>query len=313
MKFPTCVCAAFVACASPAAAQTIPPVPFHTNYTYWDHHWLQWTPTHPRFEAIEASVAAMPDGRRLMRVWLTDRAPPKRQVFYFDDRDMAAAMRTGESHHAPLSYKILGEDGAPRGLDLEFRDADGEAVSWRLGFAPSAKLSSEFAGLKPQGGHSAAEVFLLFVLGPNATTWDSVKMIGDRAFAVTPANVKADGRYYGAAYTAGTHNGVFNYGTRPVRLDALSPRVGFTRDDGGAFKSLRHRFGAHDMTLSVFGDRYEVRFDGAVPVLTGKVTADGTEVLWQPDAPGWARSVVLRTRTASLAGGYELSVSRAAP
>jgi hypothetical protein len=313
MKFLTWSGAILIACTAPAAAQTIPPVPFHTNYTYWDHHWLQWTPTHQRFEAIEASVAALPDGRSITRVWLTDRTPPKRQVFYFDDGDMAAAMRTGESHHAPLQYKILGADGTPRGLDLHFRDAAGEPVSWRLGFAPDAKLSSEFAGLKPQGGHSAAEVFLLFVLGPNATTWDSVAMIGDRAFAVTPDTIKSDGRYYGAAYTAGTHNGVFNYGTRPMRMDALNPRIAVARDANGAFKSLRHSFGKHDMTLSVSGDRYEVRFDGAAPVLTGKIAADGSDILWRPEEPGWARDVVLRSRTVPFAGGYELGISRASP
>jgi hypothetical protein len=310
MKFPTWICAAFIASAAPAAAQSLPEIPFHTNYTYWDHHWLQWLPSHPRFEAIEASVGSMPDGRRFIRVWLTERTPPKRQVFYFDDSDRAAAMRTGESHYAAIDYKILGEDGAPRGLDVQFRDAAGELVNWRLGFAPTAKLSTGFAGLKPQGGHSAAEVFLLFALGPNATTWDSVAMIGDRVFAVTPDSAKSDGRYYGAAYTAGTHNGVFNYGTRRVRLDAPDPRIAIARDANGALRSYSHSFGAHAMTLTVSGDRYDVRFDSDAPVLSGKIESDGGDILWRPEQPGWARSVVLRTKASPVAGGYELTVSR---
>src|SRR5262245_48572990 len=108
------LCAAFIVCVTPAAAETLPPAPFHTSYTYWDHHWLQWLPSHPRFEAIEASVASPREGQPFIRVWLTERAPPKRQVFYFDDRERAAAMGTGESHYAAIDYRILGTPGAPR-------------------------------------------------------------------------------------------------------------------------------------------------------------------------------------------------------
>jgi hypothetical protein len=287
------LCAALIVCAAPAAAETLPPVPFLTAYTYWDHHWLQWLPSHSRFEAIEASVASPRDGESFIRVWLTERAPPKRQVFYFDDRDRAAAMRTGESHFAAIDYRILGVAGAPRGIELGFRDAEGERVNWRVGFAPDATLETTHAGLKPQGGHSADEVFLLFVLGPNATTYDAVAMIGDRVYAVTPETARTNGRYYGAAYTAGAHNAVFAYGTRPI--GAVPAAVEMRRDAAGSLTSYTHRFGTHDLTVRVESGRYVVAFDSGAPVLTGTVTvAEGVQI-WRPDSPGWAREVVLRS------------------
>jgi hypothetical protein len=305
------LCAALVAFAVPARAETIPPIPFHTAYTYWDHHWLQWLPSHPRFEAIEASIATKAGGGRFIRVWFTERAPPKRQVFYFDDRATAAAMRTGESHYADLRYNVTGDDGAPRGLELHFRDGSGALVSWRVGFPPKATLSFDYAGLKPQGGHSADETFLLFVLGPNVATYDSVTMIGDRAYAVTPESIKADGRYYGAAYTAGAHGGIFNYGTRQVAVASHGAgRIEVARDDGGSLKSYTHRFAGHDMTVALDGGRYAVSFDGGAPVLTGTVEAEPGAVTWRPHTPGWARGVVLRSTFRPIEGGYELTVGR---
>src|SRR5262245_61155264 len=139
MRYLTLVVGVLLACAAalPGAAQSLPPIPFLTNYTYWDHHWLQWLPSHPRFEAIEASVASA-NGRQFIRVWLTERAPPKRQVHYFDDEDMARAMRGGV--FAPIHYGVLGEPGAPRGLDLDFHDEGGQEISWFLRFAPEQKL-----------------------------------------------------------------------------------------------------------------------------------------------------------------------------
>jgi hypothetical protein len=340
MKLPTWVCATLIACVSPAAAQQLPEIPFHTNYTYWDHHWLQWLPTHPRFEAIEASVASA-GGKSFIRVWLTERAPPKRQVFYFDDAGMARAMSVG-AHFVPLTYRILGEPNAPRGLDLDLKGIDGEAISWLLRFPPERRLISDFAGLKPSGGHGEESVFLLFVLGPNATTYDSRVMIGDRLHAVTPENIRADGRYYGAAYTAGAHNFVFAYGSAQVaregaalrtswaggrRFEAMggalrSQSFGFNgasaieivRDAGGA-TLYRHRFGAHDALVTIEeGGRYTVGFDDAAPVLTGAWRYDAADgsLLWAPEQPGWARATTLRTRAVPGANGYELMVSRAA-
>jgi hypothetical protein len=225
-------------------------------------------------------------------------------VFYFDDRDRSAAMRTGESHDASIDYRILGEAGAPRGIELGFRDAKGERVNWRVGFAPEATLETTHAGLKPQGGHSADEVFLLFVLGPNATTYDAVAMVGDRAYAVTPETARADGRYYGAAYTAGAHNGVFAYGGRPV--GAVPATVEIRRDAAGGIAAYTHRFGAHDMTVRIESGRYAVAFDSGAPVLTGTVTAAEDTLIWRPDSPSWARAVVLRSE---VRGGI-LTVSR---
>ena len=41
-------------------AQTTPLIPANTNFTYWDHHWIQWMPTHPLYEAVEPAAAINP-------------------------------------------------------------------------------------------------------------------------------------------------------------------------------------------------------------------------------------------------------------
>jgi hypothetical protein len=116
-------------------------------------------------------------------------------------------------------------------------------------------------------------------------------MIGDRAYAVTPDTARSDGRYYGAAYTAGAHNGIFAYGTRPVAITGTME----VRDDAAGARAYTRRFGSHDLTVRVDGERYAVAFDGGMPVLTGIVTAAEGAQIWQPDNPSWARQVVLRS------------------
>jgi hypothetical protein len=184
----------FFVSTKPAPSQTLPVIPLHTSYTYWDHHWIQWLPDHPRYEAIEASIASNSDGTsRYMRVWLTERQPPKNQTFFFDDETQTRSV-FGKSFVRAIRYETPGGSGAPLGLDASFEDDEVRAVSWQLKFPQAERLSSQYAGLVPQGGHGEAGVQILWVLGPNATTFDSAVKIGAERFAVTPASVAAFGK-----------------------------------------------------------------------------------------------------------------------
>src|SRR5262249_10224752 len=111
---------------APARAE-VPLIPFHTSFTYWDHHWIQWLPTHPRFEAIEAAIAGGDDpSKRFIRVWLTERKSPKNQVYYFDNEAVLRTMRSGFVRQ--ISFTIGGSAELPRALDLSLTDADGQPV-----------------------------------------------------------------------------------------------------------------------------------------------------------------------------------------
>lgn len=296
----------------------VPLLPFHTAYTHWDHHWLQWLPTHPRFEAIEASVATAPDdpGKRYLRVWLTERASPKRQVYYFDDPVMAKAQR-GDSHYRPITVSLSGEAGTPQSLELAFRDDTDTPVAWQMRFEPGQALSRDYAGLKPQNDHASDAVFLLWHIGPNATTWSSEVRIGGQRHGVDRASIAEQRLHYGAAYTAGMHGGVFNYG----RAQLAKTPAGISTDWGGGrafaadpddprllrsaafgyrganrielrtnaardLESLRHLYGPHSMLVEFTpplgprtgSGRYAIRFDRDAPVLQGRYEAldDGT-------------------------------------
>ena len=66
-----------------------PTVLFATDFIYHDHTWIQWTPTHPVYESIEAQMSTGDDGREFMRVFFSERAAGKQQVFYVTDPVLA--------------------------------------------------------------------------------------------------------------------------------------------------------------------------------------------------------------------------------
>jgi len=325
----------FFVSTKPAPSQTLPVIPLHTSYSYWDHHWIQWLPGHPRYEAIEASIASNSDGTsQYMRVWLTERQPPKNQTFFFDDETQTRSV-FGKSFARAIRYETSGGSGAPLGLDASFEDDEGRAVSWQLKFPPAERLSSQYAGLVPQGGHGEAGVQILWVLGPNATTFDSGVKIGAERFAVTPASVAAFGKKYGAAYTLGISGLIFPYGPSTVAARdggftdswgggrAFLPKAGdpttfltapfgykgvnqieLVTDPSGALASYRHRYAAHIARLDfapplpnkLDGHRgqYSVSIDGQPPILAGTVSGDATGLVLAPQSPQWATAMPLR-------------------
>ncbi len=61
---------AFLCCSSPlalpVAAQHPPVVPILTSFGYWDHHWIQWLPTHlvSPLRALAATTYELMFGRK---------------------------------------------------------------------------------------------------------------------------------------------------------------------------------------------------------------------------------------------------------
>ena len=70
----------------------LPMISLTTRFAHWDHHWLLWMPQHPVYESIEA-LATQPDLARpaIVTVFFTERAAPKKQVYYFNDAHWASS------------------------------------------------------------------------------------------------------------------------------------------------------------------------------------------------------------------------------
>jgi hypothetical protein len=319
---------ALVLVAHPANAQDNQRfVPLFTNFTYWNHHWLQWLPTHPRFEAIEAAIAEVGE-RRLIRVWLTERTPPKRQFYFFNDAGAAAA-QGADSYSRPIRFAYEAQEGKPADLDLAFEDDEGRAIIWSLRFAESDLLSDAYSGLKPPGGHGEAGRFLLFWTGPNTVTMQSETRIGGEIFGIAPADLAARKHYYGAAYSQGAWNGTFPYARAEIAFGYRTAPFGFaeagrleTVQTVNGVSLLRHSFGSHDMSVRFdpplprqptagFGTTFTVSFDNeTMPALSGQVITDGAGYLWRPSESKWALGSAIRSAMRTAPSGYILEVSR---
>lgn len=186
-----------------------PLIPINTNFSHWDHHWIMWTPQHPVYEAIEAMTVDNPKSpeSKLIRIFFTERAGSKKQVYYFSDPAVARTWQ-GEAYYREIEYKTDGVLGRPLGLHLKFKDKDDAVVEWTMKFEAARELSREWQGLKAQGGHAAQTVFLLFYNGPNATTTRSELVIGGKDYSSRIGQLKP----YHAAYSFNAYTAVIAYG-----------------------------------------------------------------------------------------------------
>ena len=266
-------------------------VPVNTNFSYWDHHWIMWTPQHPVYEAIEVMVLddrEMPQNR-LIRLFFTERAAGKKQVYYFSDRSMAQTWR-GEAYHRNMEYIARGEPGHPLDLILKFQDKDNQPVEWVVDFDKSQSLNTEYSGLKDQGGHGAETVFLLFYNGPNAVTRTARLLIGGKDYSSQSARPGEKERFYTAAYSRGVYTPVISYGESSYTVDrdglknswrrtirkVSESESGFLyrsdpfgyKDSGrieieaslqGEIRTYRHRYGEHS---------FKIEFDPALPSIS---------------------------------------------
>lgn len=199
--------------AARAQAPRLPLLPFNTGYSYWDHHWIMWI-DHPVYEAIEVALAQPdPATAPLVRLWLTERAGDKRQVYYFND---AAVARTfaQESHFAEISVEHRCEPGFARDLTLAFVDKDGAPVRWEMRFPMPRRLSTDRAGLKPQNGHAARSVLLFWYVNLRAEAGEGRLTLNGNDYVVRAADRPNQG--YLAAYNAGVDSAVISYGPAEI-------------------------------------------------------------------------------------------------
>ncbi len=338
-----------LACSSPripgSAAASLEPsatryplVPFSTVIDGWDHHWFLWLPRHPVYESVEvASREPDGDGRVAVWVWFTERAGSKHQVHYRSDPQSAAHVG---GHYRPISYRISGDDGRPRSVEVRFDDVENLPVEIGVQFDPDQTLTRRGAGLTDQSGHMSDHAFLFFHRDTNALAREARALIASTNY--TFGREQTQGAFpFRWAYSHGISIGLILFGafratfgaggyaplpetaglfvlSRPWggSVSLLSDQVGqlreyIDRDASGGF--LRVVF---DPPLPPFDHQskrqtssFSISIRAASDLVTGSVeTTCSDRVLtldWHPRQPVWAskqpfRSEILQADDRSL-------------
>lgn len=319
----------------------LPLLPLNTNFSFWEHHWIHWLPDHPRYEAIEVALGGMlPAGERLVRLWFTEREGGKRQLYYFNDMQVASTFGQ-ESRFAPMHFSHSGDPGAPQNLSLSFVDKDGVPIVWTVRFAPGQPLSTAGAGLKHQNGHAAHSVLLFWYVDKGALTADAVCSIGGVEHRPKPGGDTQ--RRVNTAYSSGAYSAVLPYAPSIITPTAQGFHSSwggreFIRDQfrytarfkafhqpasvellsgsNGALHGYNHAHGDHHFSLALQtplrpgGEPTDFWFkiDGN-RVASGKVMPTAEGLAWEFADPEWAREVGVKTVITATPDGYRTQVS----
>lgn len=204
-----------LSCASAqdaAVARAAPLTPVLTNFSYFDHHWIQWLPDHPVYEAIEAQAYDGPGEARFIRVFLTERAPPKRQVFFFSDAETASRWQAGRGFARDIAFEAERNAGGARALRLRMVDADGAPLEWRVEFDAADALQPYGAGLRPSAGHAADTAYIFHYYGRSAIARRARLTLGGQHYDYVRSDADPMRRGPKTGYTAGSHTPVIRLG-----------------------------------------------------------------------------------------------------
>ena len=273
-------------------------VPLVTAHHHWDHHWFVWLPRHSVYESVEVmSIDSAGDYFRVVWVFFTERHGAKRQVHFFDNRQIVE--RFPGSHYRPIEYERSGAPGRGQSVRVALAGLDDVPIEIAIDLADRS-LTRIGAGLTDQSGHSAGTLFLLFRRDRTARARTNEVRIGGGDYSFQAGDDPTDSHRFMAAYSAGIQIAVVPFGqwsfsrqetrlnaadaglsfavTEPdggMRLTAPAPgyhsRIAVDLDDGGGLAGYRHDAATHRLALD---------FDAALPLA--------------PDAPRTAREFAIR-------------------
>ena len=244
---------------APAGAAS-PVVPLVSHHQYWDHQWFVWLPRHPVYESVEVmSVDTTGSLYRAVWVFFTERRGGKRQVHFFNDRQIVEYFPG--SHYREIEYKRSGNPGRGQRVQVALIGLDGELIEIAVDAADKA-LTRKGAGLADQSGHGADTVVLLFHRDRNALARTHRVRIGGRDYSFRPGDDPAGRHRIKAAYSAGIQIGVIPFGNWSFRRHGewlKAPAAGFSF-------ALAQPGGGTRLAASLPGhptDQITVDFDGA--------------------------------------------------
>lgn len=310
------LCAAgFMVCmASPGRAQDTkyPLVPLHSFFAHWDHHWYVWLRGDETYEAVEIMTRDRgPSMPPLVWIFFTERAPPKRQVHYISDRQMASVR--GWQYRA-IEVSTSGPVDESQSLSASFTNGRDQPVSIAIERNSRLPLSPDRAGLTNQIGHSGDQMVMLFFREVGALS-ETAKVLVDGLDISKPRPGLAFAAPFEAAYSHNILLGGFPYVSAALpRFRQVESRwsadlrdrsvIELEVGEDGSLAAYRHRDGDHQLVVHfapaiparrnlsgdfhsnvrVSLDRFEnlVRGDLHVATKQDRVVFD-----WAFEAPAW--------------------------
>jgi hypothetical protein len=263
---------------SPGIAQDskYPVVPLHSFFSHWDHHWYVWLRGDAAYEAVEIMTRYRgPDVPQLVWIFFTERAPPKRQVHFISDRQIASVR--GWQYRA-IDVSTSGPVGESQSVSANFTNGHDQPVSIAIERNPRVALSAARAGLTNQIGHSGDQMLMLFFREMGALS-ETAKVLVDGVDVSKPRPGLTFEAPFEAAYSHNILLGGFPYGEWKATFGERSaslPRfrqlenrwVADLQDrttielevgDDGSLATYRHHDGGHQLV---------VRFAPAIPLRT---------------------------------------------
>jgi hypothetical protein len=303
---------------APASAQDHPAVPLVSFYAHWDHHWYVWLKGDATYEAVEVMSRGHTDAPQIW-VFFTERAAPKRQHHFTNDRQLAAAFGW---QFRGMTFSTAGAAGESRSLAVSLRGPDDRSVSIDIERNPAAVLSAERGGLTNQIGHSGDRLILLFFREQGAlaarasVTIDGVEVAQPRPGAGFAAP-------FDAAYSSNIITSGFPFTTwrlslhksdggwqanlangSVVQLETVGQNALQTYRQGNGEHGLAIRFvpaippverlaAGVDATFAVSLDRFAGLVEGR---MRAEPTSNGAQFDWTFDTPTWLRGRAMRAQ-----------------
>lgn len=304
-----------------AQATRYPVVPLHSFFSHWDHHWYVWLRGDATYEAVEVMTRHRgPDVPPFVWIFFTERAPPKRQVHYVNDRQMAATRRW---QYRAIEVSTSGPVGEAQSLSATFTNSHDEPVAIAIERNPRLPLSSARAGLTNQVGHSGDRMVMLFFRETGALS-ETAKVLVDGVDVSKPRPGLAFEAPFEGAYSHNILLGGFPYGDWQATFgegSASLPRfrhlenrwVAELRDrtaielevgDDDSLVAYRHRDGDHQLAVRFapsvpsatrlsagFRSKFQIaldRFEGLVQGELHAMTTQNRVICdWAFEAPEW--------------------------
>jgi hypothetical protein len=334
------LCAAGLIASLPtqSMAQTgkYPVVPLHSFFSHWDHHWYVWLRGDATYEAVEIMTRHRgPDVPLLVWVFFTERAPPKRQVHYINDRQIASTRRW---QYRVIDVSTSGLVGESQSLSASFTNDHDQPVSIAIERNLRMALSSARAGLTNQIGHSGDQMVMLFFRETGALS-ETARVLVDGIDVSKPRPGFTFVAPFEAAYSHNILIGGFPFGDWQATFgegSASLPRfrhlhnrwVADLRDrtaieleveDDGSLATYRHRDGDHQLVVGFapslppsaqvpaeFRSTFQISLDRFERLVQGELRAIAEQnrvVLdWAFEAPEWLTRRAMQSESTMDAG-----------
>jgi hypothetical protein len=310
---------------APASAQDHPVVPLVSFYAHWDHHWYVWLEGDATYEAVEVMSRGPADAPQVW-VFFTERAAPKRQHHFTNDRQLAKAFGW---QLREMTFSTAGPASEAQSLTVGLRGPDDRPVSIAIERNPAAALSAERGGLTNQIGHSGDRLVLLFFRERGALTAKASVTI-DGVEVARPRPGASYNAPFEAAYSSNIIVSGFPFTTWKLSLHKSNDGWRANLANGSVVQL--ETAGASELRTYVQGEgehRLAVRFEPAIPpverlaagfdtkfavsldrfadLVQGRMRAEpgpaGAHFDWSFEMPGWLRGRAMQAVMAVDPGG----------